>query len=242
MRWAELVLSYLQTLVWPIVVLCAIALFRAQLRVLLSNITDFSAFGTEAKFAVRLQEQIEVVRTEVEQENSSTLDASGASGLELVDESVVRQLTFVEFSDLSSRDPKSACVEADHRLDGAISRVFAHFAIPADVIGWETAKYQIARETDNDAWTDFFDNVREYKKVLRRTLRYHSLRLSKKLQAQTTANIAFRSITEVIYSLAEGLSINVRRSLANQAKRESHAIDTAESTAKSEPVQRGWDG
>ncbi|NEK59908.1 hypothetical protein GCU56_18800 [Geodermatophilus sabuli] len=47
----ELVLSYIQTLIWPVVVLIALFLFRNSIRGLLKRISQFDAFGVTATMA-----------------------------------------------------------------------------------------------------------------------------------------------------------------------------------------------
>lgn len=47
----ELVLSYIQTLVWPVVVIIALVLFRNSIRGVLKRISQFDAFGVTATMA-----------------------------------------------------------------------------------------------------------------------------------------------------------------------------------------------
>ena len=50
------VLSYLRVLVWPVVVLIAIVLFRDSIRRLLAGVEEFEGFGVKAKIRQRVKE------------------------------------------------------------------------------------------------------------------------------------------------------------------------------------------
>lgn len=222
MRWADLVLSYLQVLVWPIVVLCAIVLFRGQIRSLLASLTKFSVFGAEANFAVRLKEQIEETSVEIDQASSNiTRKSIHRAGQRPVDEEVVRSLAFVDFSDFDSTDPASTCVEVVRRLDEAVSRVFEYFDIPVRVIDLDSAAYMLEYKTDVDTWEAFFDIYAQFKKLVSGTLKAKDHLQGRWRLWQVPTDDEFKGLTGLAYRIADLLSSNVRRSLANQVREKS---------------------
>jgi hypothetical protein len=234
MRWAEVVLSYLQVLVWPIVVLCAMALFRGQLKGLLSNVTTFSAFGAEAKFAVKLKEEIEVTRTDVERSDSTKAKRDHDEGAELVDQHLLHELSFVEFSDLDPDDPASTAEEALRRLKEAIRKVYAYFEIPVDIIGASTAEQSLGLKTDLDDWDDFFKSVNKCDKFFKKVNELEKSWLTRFTDDPSTDDSTFVSLTGLVYVLSESLYLNVRNSLLNDPRQANKLIEEPEKNREEE--------
>jgi hypothetical protein len=133
MRWANLVLSYLQVVAWPIVVALVVYLFRSQLGTLMLSTKRVTAFGAEAEFE-KLGQQLEITELQLDRVTAmEPIDEAWKSTpptRELPNKETAEKLTAIDFGGLDSDDSISAAEQAVRLLDSAMSNVLTYFDIP----------------------------------------------------------------------------------------------------------------
>jgi hypothetical protein len=159
MRWAELVLNYLQALAWPGVAAAAIWIFRDQVRTLILSARKISAFGAEAEFE-KIEEKVRQAEAQVDSlvdsRDTSPKALASPEGKSRAD--VLRSLSSVDFSDLVASDPVSASAEVVRRLDGAVARILDYLGVPPS-LDVATKSEFMAEITDDQRWLGFLRAV-----------------------------------------------------------------------------------
>jgi transcriptional regulator NrdR family protein len=162
MRWADVVLDYLKVVVWPVVAITVIFLFRSQLRTLILHARKVTAFGAEAEFSdlekrvKQTERQLDQSSDDEEKSQSSDISAVVWPELETVD-----SLSYIDLTSLDSLQPIAAAVELTGKLTVAVSRVLKYFGVPETIVDATSAGAIMAKLTGIDQWSEFLPLVDE---------------------------------------------------------------------------------
>lgn len=133
MQTADLVLSYLKVLVWPLIVLVAIVLFRNPIRALLGGLEEFEGFGIKAKINRQVVQAAADSRAALENEPIEKI----ADDPPILLANIAPNMGIaVEFSSTLITEPSSSMTgpekmrQAVERLDTAITAVLVVTIVP----------------------------------------------------------------------------------------------------------------
>jgi hypothetical protein len=159
-----LVLSYIQTLVWPALAIVALIVFRSQIGTLLQNARRIKAFGAEAEFG---QLETQIKRTDLE---VGAIEISPASSsIAVVDDTSaeIAQVTNYDIADLDPDDPVSSVLLAADRLERVLLRVLDYLGFPAVVTYLPGAGAALATSTQVPQWSEIYQLGSEMKQQAR---------------------------------------------------------------------------
>jgi hypothetical protein len=165
MRWADLVLSYVQAVAWPVVAIFAIVLFRNQIRQLILSARKLSMFGAEAEFE-RLEHQVRTAEKELNRVITPKNASTPRSEMSKREREIVASLTQVSFADLDSLSPLAAATEITSRLDEVTNRILAYFGLPAKVIDDKSAGTLMESITGDSRWPNWFTLRRLQRRIV----------------------------------------------------------------------------
>jgi hypothetical protein len=168
MRWAVLVLGYLNALIWPGVVLLALAMFRDQVGSLILNAKRVSAFGAEAEFA---EAEIRISALDATIDNSKNT-AGDDIGHEHAIVTTIRALVSFDFDELDSVGSVKAAVLMHERLEEAVTQALHFFNVPNRIMAAGDVGQFMQEITGVVEWSEFINLLDEQTRkirVLRRT-------------------------------------------------------------------------
>src|SRR5262245_15782249 len=162
MRWADIVLSYLRAVAWPVVIIIAIWLFRRQIKTLILSARRVTAFGAEAEFA-DLEKRVKQTESQLGEpiNHEEKPQLSGADIAHRSEPGTVGSISYIDLGNLDSLEPIPAAIQVTKKLQEATSKVLKYFGVPDNAIDPTSAGAILAKITGVEQWTEFVPLVDE---------------------------------------------------------------------------------
>jgi hypothetical protein len=198
-----------------------VVVFRQQLRTLLLNVNEISAFGANAKIR-KFERSVEAAEAELEDIPKPKPNRELAT-IPTSDSPQVMAIAGTDFSNISDKDSIAAAIRSLEVLEGAIDRSLNYFGVPT-FMDPENTKVRLREVTYDNNWDRYIDLFNSIKRqVTELPALRNTISPSRNIGATSEVDDIARKLSGMIVGAAEALPSLVAISIMSQQLHERDA-------------------